>query len=264
MNKIIKQIGNTAVILDQATGAIEETIALQDFSYEFSNGQAQFIDSNKTKTVYTVALANLFDEGGAPLSDEDTALAYLSQFVAPAGTVSLDPGAQVEIIDNAGNPMAISNNFGSEVTKGFIIMGEDENGFMHRVRTTQDGRLISTASVANPPGSVPVVQTAQGNVTTTVDDDFIIPNGETIILQQLSAGAEGDVDGSKVELFYFPDGTKTGGTLISVLYVNGSNGADNLVASFTGDGSALITMRRSRLAGSAREIFGKWQGYKYI
>ncbi|MHC4648302.1 MAG: hypothetical protein ACYTBJ_22820 [Planctomycetota bacterium] len=255
-------VQGNAVVIEDLSGN-RDYIGLNFFSYEIEAGLVQLLDSSLEKTVLSIAPVDFTDQAGLPVGDENDIGTYLSTFTAPAGTVTLDPGAQVELVDGAGNPTAIQNFAGSEVTKGYFFMGEDSGGFAHRVRTTEDGRLISTAQVSNPPGSTPVVEVHQGNVGTTVDNDYLIPTGENLVLQNLSAGAEGDVDGNKVELWYYTDGTKTTGQLISALYVNGSNATDSLAQAFTGDGSAIITLRRTRLAGSSREIFGKWQGYYY-
>jgi hypothetical protein len=267
MKKKIFLQGNSVVVEDFVTGD-SQYIGIQFFSFETAlegtvNETIQLIDSSKDQEVISILTINCLDQAGAPIGDLADIVTYLQGFSAPAGTVTLEAGSQVEIVDDALRSMSIGNFQGNEATKGFFLMAEDQNGFAHRVRCEEDGRLISSASVVNPPTSTPIVEAYQGNVLTTVDDDYLIPNGETIVIQNLSGGAEGDVDGSKVELFVFPDGTKTGGELLSVLYVNGSNGSDGINQGFTGDGSKLVTIRRSRLAGAGKEIFGKWIGYKY-
>lgn len=259
----VYQEGNTVVLLNTDTNEMEY-IALNVFSFEVDSGTIQFVDSSIDKRVISMLVGEVQDAHGTAIGDEADVVAYLTAFSTPAGTLTLEAGSQIAIVDENGNPMDQQNGFGNEVTRGFFLMGEDENGFARRIRTEPDGRLISSASVTNPPGSTSIVEAYQSNVGTSDDQDYIIPNGQYTILQALSGGAEGDVDGSKVELWHFTDGTKTVGTLLSALYVNGSNGNDNLNVAYVGDGNARITLRRSRLAGSGKEIFGKWIGYHYL
>ncbi len=261
MNKLVKLQGNTVLIVDQASGDIDETISLQFFSYEFGLEIVHFIDSNKTQTVYTIALDSLLDDVGGALDTYQLALDYLSTFAMPGGSVTLAPGSEVQIVDDVNNPIATGNGTSDATAKGLIIMGEDQAGNLVRIRTTTDGRLISSASVTNPPSTTPVNKIYLSSLSGSQDDDYIIPNGVGLVIQAVNCGAEDDVDGSKVELWYYTDATKTTGQLLSALYINGSNGRDEINQMFTGDGSGIITLRRERLGGGSSEIFGKWQGY---
>lgn len=264
MKKKVYQLQNALVIEDFVTGE-KEFIGLNFFSFETNDSAStiMLIDSSIDKRVTTISTIDFLDETGTPVGDLSDIETYLSGFSLPLGSVSLEAGAKVEPVDNIENALHVGNGEGDvPSTRGFFLMGEDSSGVARRVRTESDGRLISSASVTNPPGTTTITESYLSNVSTTIDNDYVIPNGEVIVIQQFSGGAEGDVDGSKVELFVFEDGTKTTGELLSVVYVNGSNGTDSINKGFVGNGSRLVTIRRSRLAGSGKEIFGKWQGYK--
>jgi hypothetical protein len=70
------------------------------------------------------------------------------------------------------------------------------------------------------------------------------------------------VAGSKIELWYAPNGDTSGMTLIEAIYLNGASQYYDLNwTTVQGDGTKSILLRRSRLGGGAVEIFGKWEGY---
>jgi len=80
MDQIVKQVGNAVVIINKDTGDILEIIGLNFFSFQFYGGAIQFIDSSIDKDVYSVQLANLYDEGLVNLNTETLALATVSTF----------------------------------------------------------------------------------------------------------------------------------------------------------------------------------------
>ena len=242
-------------------------ISLQDFSFEIqdSTKTVQLIDSSLESKVESMFGGDIGDKDGVTIdadgTPENLAL-YLGSFVVPAGEVTIGAGSKVQIVDEDLNQVPVPKDLVNPDAKGLILMGEDSTGKLRRIRVEEDGRLISSASVVNPPNTTPIGDTIQQIVgASPIDIDTLIPLGQTIIIQTLSGGAEGDVDGSKVELWEYTDATKLVGTLLGVLYVNGSNGNLAINRAFLGDGNALITLRLSRLAGAGKEIFGVWQGY---
>lgn len=267
--KIVKLQGSTVLVIDNDTSEILETIQLNEFSYEFNEDTVQLVDSSRVGSVFTIPFNEFLDDLGGPLSNSDAITGYLSGFAPPVGSVTiggpidLAPGTAVQLIDDLNEQLPQANQSTNPDAKGLVLLGESTTGKLTRLRTTEDGRLVSTAQVINPPASTPLAEVYQSNVTGVDDQDYIIPLGDEVVLQSLSAGAEADTDGSKVELFYFTDATKLTGFLLSALYVNGSNGSETTVFKTpAGNGvDGRITIRRSRLAGPQREIYGKWVGY---
>ena len=115
-----------------------------------------------------------------------------------------------------------------------------------------------------PAGKTKIIKEKIGDVdgSNFYDDTYVIPNGETLVIQHFKCGAEGDINKySKVVLYYAPDGTVNGNAeVLSVGYL-GDNFRESLKESFTGDGTKAIIMRRERMEAGKREIFGKWRGY---
>lgn len=122
-------------------------------------------------------------------------------------------------------------------------------------------QVVNQAPVA-PPATTPVMVVAYDSVITNSDTSYTITNGKVLYIQRLYAGAEGSVDGSVVELWYDPNGTGVGMTVIVPLFVNGSSQDAALLEGFTGNGTRRILMRRQRNDGGAKIIFGKFVGYE--
>ncbi len=129
---------------------------------------------------------------------------------------------------------------------------------------TDAGRVkIDTSPPDAPIDTTSVVVTEFGNVNGTDDNTFLIPSGDTLVVQRFSAGAEADTTaGNVIKLFHDPDGD--GGVnmqIIDVIFASGSSDQHDLRSTFVGDGTALIRMRRERFSGGSKEIFGRWEGY---
>jgi hypothetical protein len=260
MNKKVYVRGNSVFIEDEITGA-KEYIGFRFFSFEIVGTTIQLVDSSKVDEVVSLDASNFLDEAGAPVGTVDVIENYLADFTENLPVV-VTPESEVQIVDELGDSVPQNPNVSAQpTTKGLVLMGEDKDGILRRIRTETDGRLISSASVVNPPNTTPIGDTVVSDVSGTIDSDTIIPNGETLVIQSLSGGGEGETQGSKVELWQFTDGSKLTGTLLGILYVNGSNGSQAVNRGFIGDGNAIITLRRERLSGGAIEVFGVWQGY---
>jgi len=143
------------------------------------------------------------------------------------------------------------------------IAGLDDNGLVKKVSVTSGGRLkISQEPPDAPSETTPVNITEFDNVSGTDDNVYIIPSGETLTIQRFSAGAEVDTTaGNNVELWYDPNGTGIGMTIIDVIFCSGSGDQHDLRAQYIGDGTRVIRMRRKRYSGGSKEIFGRWEGY---
>jgi hypothetical protein len=280
MGKFKVYQNNNAVYIENLDAGTTNYISIPNFSFEIqdSTKTVQLVDSSLEEKVESMYGGDIQDSDGVAIDLDGTpkVLAeYLSSFAPASGggtggdvnvtneslNVVSGPTSKTQLVDEDGLQLPVSKDLASLNSKGLILMGEDKDGILRRLRTETDGRLISSASVVNPPNTTSIGDTQKSTVASTDDSDTLIPNGETLIIQNLSAGAEGDVDGSAVELWQYADVTKLNGILLGVLYVNGSNGSLAINRGFIGDGSSIITMRRKRLAGGQKEIFGVWQGY---
>lgn len=126
-----------------------------------------------------------------------------------------------------------------------------------------NGRLLVYIPTPTPPaGRTLISSTLQSSVGGTNDSFTTIPNGESIIIQRFKGGAADGNGGSKVELYYAPNGNTTGLVLLEVVYVNSNSLEVNLeYESPVGNGTRAILLRRVGIGGGNREIFGKWEGY---
>lgn len=150
-----------------------------------------------------------------------------------------------------------------DTSSSIELTGLDSNGLLKPVAVTAGGRLkISQEPPDAPAESTPVIITEFNNVSTTHDIPYDIPDGETLIIQRFSGGAEVDsTAGNVVELWYDPLGTGLGMTIIDVIFCSGDGDQHDLREEYLGDGTKRIIMRRRRFGGGAKEIFGRWEGY---
>jgi hypothetical protein len=143
-----------------------------------------------------------------------------------------------------------------------VISGVDTDGVRRQVLLTADRRLsVSLPPPTSPPDATAIDRTDYNDVTTTSDNTWTIPNGETVVIQRLSAGSEVGNGGSVVELWYDPLGTGVNMTIIDAIHCDGNASQHDLNESYLGDGTKAIRMRRKRYGGGGVEIFGRWEGY---
>jgi len=127
-----------------------------------------------------------------------------------------------------------------------------------------NGRLlVSQEPPSPPPATTAVIQQAQSTVSGTSDTIYTIPNGKTLIIQRFRGGAVPSTNGCKVEIWYDPNGTGAGMTLIDVGYVDGSNFLfdESTTLSYVGNGTRAIRLRRVNFSGGNLETYGRWDGY---
>jgi hypothetical protein len=157
---------------------------------------------------------------------------------------------------------SIVDNDDAEVVKAVLAgasVGEYKN-----VLVTTDGRLLVSADVIPPPNTTAVHQSVTSSISATTDTVYVIPNAANLRIQRFAGGGEIDsTAGSKIELFWDPNGNGTGMTLIRSGYVSGNNFdySFDYAAPLVGDGTRSIRTRRSRFSGSAKEIAAFWDGY---
>ena len=112
-----------------------------------------------------------------------------------------------------------------------------------------------------PGGGTKVSQAKYDSVSSDNDDTYVIPNGETLVIQSFSGGCEFKSQGSAIELWYDPNGNGSGMTIIDVIHVNGSSEQHSIYAQYEGNGTRKIRIRRRPYGGGSREVFGRWEGY---
>jgi hypothetical protein len=130
---------------------------------------------------------------------------------------------------------------------------------------TADGRLkVAQEPPTPPPATTPVdVGGVQLVGNTPVDTVHVITNGKTLVIQNFNGGAPPEGSGSKVELFYDPNGNGTGMTLLRVAYVSGSNFSLDMARELgPGNGTRAARLRRTSLGGASREIAAFLAGYE--
>lgn len=182
----------------------------------------------------------------------------------PVTIASDQPSVDVVQKDSAGNEVtALDGDTLLASQPGLVVMGGSSADVAKRLLVTDDGRLITSTAVAAPPGFTQVNQGVAGDVTTVTDTFYTIPNGQQLKIQRFSGGGEEATGGSKIELFWAPNGDNTATELIRVGYVNGNNFEFILDydAPALGDGTRAILIKRTRFSGGAVELAGFWDGY---
>jgi hypothetical protein len=148
----------------------------------------------------------------------------------------------------------------SGVTNIVKIIDGEGNGYLTKVDST--GRLLVSTQVVVPPNTTPVSVVYYSNVSGTVDNFYVIPNGVNLRLTRFSAGAEVEqTAGQAIELYYAPNGTTTGIILLDIIFASGNSDQHDLDDTFAGNGTRSILIRRRRLSGGSKLIYGKFGGY---
>lgn len=167
----------------------------------------------------------------------------------------------VKILSNAFPENSQKESFligSQEGVTGIII--QDVEGDIADV--TPNGRLKVSQEPPTPPvGTTGVIQTEYGSVSTFDDDEYIIPNGETLVLQRFSGGGEQANAGNVIELWDDMNGTGIGMSIIDTIFCSATSDQHDLNETFLGDGTRKIRMTRRRLSGGAVILFGRWEGY---
>jgi hypothetical protein len=133
------------------------------------------------------------------------------------------------------------------------------------IKANSAGRLLVSDEVSAPAQATEVIQSAESDINSVpgVDTIYTITNGKELTIQRLQGGAEGDATGgSKISLLEDPNGNLSVLNLIGSIYVNGASAQQDLSATFTGNGTRRIIMRRSIFGGGFREVFGRWNGFE--
>jgi len=168
----------------------------------------------------------------------------------------------VDIVSESGKPnrLAVETYQASDTQNTVLIKDGDGNSYFAKVDAS--GRLLVSSQTVAPVDTTPVSVTEYGDVSTTDDSFYIIPNGEVLTITKFIASAEVDsTSGNAIEFYYAPNGDTTGLVVINAIHASGNSFQVDINAEYTGDGTKSILLRRRRLSGGAKEIFGRWEGY---
>lgn len=163
-------------------------------------------------------------------------------------------------------------------TRTLLFAGEGVDGKAYTIQVEEDGKLRVASTPPTPPaGTTEFVLSADSplevgpNPTFQEKTSAAIANGETLKLQFVAGGAQGDPSesGSKVEV-YWEEGAGPTRHLVERIYLSGatvyvslpdvSKARDGTV--MTGDGTnTKLVIRRERLSNSAQEIDAVVRGY---
>lgn len=182
------------------------------------------------------------------------------------------------LIDSSGNVLPVAQDTTIPAnTPSLLVAGADASGKAQRLLVDGANRLKVTVAPSSPPPTATAIALAQAEASLSLtggasphDTDYVIPNGVTVYLQSLSAGATGDPteSGSKVEAYYIDASSVA--HLIGRLYVAGqsvflayadiSRARDGTL--MTGNGvTTKLRLRRTRLSNAAQEVDGELRGY---
>lgn len=247
----------------QAQALDVAVLAAIDFATETTlAAQAADVGLIEGKVATETTLATRATE--ATLSDADTKLGTIDAVLdsikdvdgikkitdqLPAGTNEIGEVAQgTKAADADAWPLKITNESGGAVAE-----------------VTEEGRLAVTTASRVPAGATGVRETYQGGVNGSTDNTFTIPSGETLTLTRFVCGGEAYAKnnrsvGTRVELFWDPNGNGSGMTLLAFGYNNGGTYQRTLFEQFTGDGTAAIRVRRESFESTV-QITGSWEGY---
>ena len=139
----------------------------------------------------------------------------------------------------------------------------DPNGELVDLQTDEIKRLL-VSTTPRPPSTATLKSiSALGNIGAAPGiTAYTITNGKTLCIQVLKGGAAGGASGSKVSIYEDPNGDLAVLNLIEVVYCDTSSQAVTLNEKYVGNGTRRIILERFSFSASAREIYGKWEGYE--
>jgi hypothetical protein len=198
----------------------------------------------------------------------DGDLIYTHNFQGTSTSISMEiPDLPVRLRnynDSNTSDVFLKSGCASVVSEGAnIISGLDDNDILREARFTASGRLkIDTSPPDAPIDTTAVTITEYDNVSGSDDNVYVIPSGETLVIQRFSAGAEVDsTAGNVIELWFDVNGDGSVLEIIDTIFASGTSDQHDLRSEFAGDGIAAIRMRRQRFSGGSKQIFGRWEGY---
>lgn len=199
----------------------------------------------------------------------DNALVHTYNFLGSSTTFSIyEPDLPLRIRnENTSNTTNVSLKVGCAsvaIEGGTVISGVDEDNVLRQVSVDRRGRLQTTITFPEaPPNTSEINQTAYNSISADADTLYTITNGKTLNILTLSGGGEASTSGSAVELWDDPNGNLTGMSIIEAIFIAASSSNNGTVNfSVVGNGTRRIVMRRKRLDGGTKLVFGRWTGYE--
>lgn len=198
----------------------------------------------------------------------DEQLVYVHEFLGTSNVVSMEVPDLKMYFSNENTTNSTDVNFKSgcsviSMEGGNTISGIDDNGVVREVAVSATRRLlVSQEPPTPPPSTTSVVRSEYSSMSGSVDTIYTITSGKTLVIQRLSAGFEFSNAGKAVELYEDPNGDLSVLNVIDVIMGNGNSDQHDLNATYDGDGTRRIVMRRRMLSGGSELIFGRWEGYE--
>lgn len=135
-----------------------------------------------------------------------------------------------------------------------------------RALVTNAGQLRVTTDAAPPPGFDEVRRSITGDLagSTTENDVYVIPNGKELTITRIACTSHASSSGDKaclMELFHDPNGNGDANMVLLRSAVT-SNSAEEFTtaATFLGDGTMAIRLRRTSLDSQTRRCDVYWSG----
>ncbi len=172
----------------------------------------------------------------------------------------------------------ISSALFTKITDGTTTAGVTTNNQIKAQVELVDknGKVIEFTAggeipVSNPPPTAPAGTTpteiAYYSTFTTLDNQYyVIPNGYTLIIQQFEAyGSYDSVKGMRAELWWQPNGSDTGESIITVIGINGMGSSRATgKTKYVGDGTKRLALRTVVEGVGKRTRFIKVIGYLFL
>ena len=236
-------------------------------SAHFPDYTGSFGDAHTHVSSAHDAIAHIIGTSSIPdlRTDDGVPIFSIIDVVAVTGSVALSEA--IPLGDNKIGRVSVTDVSGSNQVA--VVFDPEDN--VYRFATT--GKVSVT--VAPPPAGGSAIAYAADTplvVSNTEDSDFVLPDGKTLHIQQVVAGAAGDPSekGSVVEIYYVDASSVE--HLVDRIYTAGFTEFGNYPdTSITRDGTellgdtsgtdTLIRIRRRRIAGASAEIDAVVRGY---
>lgn len=202
------------------------------------------------------------------------------RIIAGSAQIGLVSGSSVSVSNVAGSTLNVSvtnfpDNQGVTVATGSISSFQ---GGVWSVGISSSGRTalvdsfgslqVTIAASTVPVGSVAVSTSGMSTLATGAFVDLTITgtSGKAVYITRFSGGAyvgSSNARGSKIEIFYDPNGNGVGMTTLDVIFAQGSSNSFPSAFYFDGNGIKKIRLRRTSITGNGTaDVWGKVEGYE--
>jgi hypothetical protein len=148
-----------------------------------------------------------------------------------------------------------------------IVTIEDSNG--NGLSIGHDGRIYISKKQAPTPTNGVAISNTLSNILEGYNcerSEYLIPNKWRVYIQKFFGGSDNCLERSSVAyLYYAPNGSLDGNeSLLSSLYLLGSNTENDFDSYYDGDGTKEIIAEIKRLDKGERSVFSVWNGYRIL